>query len=113
MIGKNIDALPNLFHLFFTNNQLWQNIVYDSWNHHIFRLNDKDPAKVKIATNNIMENHTNDTSKIVRNKLLEIHFNILVFIVGIIFIIVVIIKNNQKLKSLLYTYTKSINVLQR
>jgi dimethylaniline monooxygenase (N-oxide forming) len=113
MIGKNIDALPDLFNLFFTNNQLWQNIVYDSWNHHIFRLNDKDPEKVKIATNNIMEYTENATSKMVRKTLSTIHFCIVLFIVGIIFIIVVIIKNKQKFKSLLYTYTKSINVLQR
>jgi hypothetical protein len=113
MIGKNIDALPNLFNLFFTNNELWRNIMYDSWNHHIFRLNDNDPAKVKIATNNIMENSENITSKLIRSLLFTINFYTFVFIVGIIFIIVVIIKNNQKIKSLLYTYTKSSNVLQR
>lgn len=113
MIGKNIDALPNLLNLFFTNNELWRNIMYDSWNHHIFRLNDKDPAKVKIATNNIMENTENISSKLIRFLLVNIHFYTFVFIVGIIFIIVVIIQNKQKIKSLLYTYTKSINVLQR
>jgi cation diffusion facilitator CzcD-associated flavoprotein CzcO len=113
MIGKNIDALPNLFNLFFTNNELWRNIMYDSWNHHIYRLNDNDPAKVKIATNNIMENTENISSKLLRTLLVNIHFYTFVFIVGIIFIIVVIIKNNQKFKSLLYTYTKSSNVLQR
>lgn len=111
MIGKNIDALPNLFHLFFTNNQLWQNIVYDSWNHHIFRLNDKDPSKVKIAIDNIMENHANDTSKLVRDELLSIHLYILLSLIVVVFIIMVIIRYNQKYKSLIYKKVK--NVIQR
>lgn len=63
MIGKNIDAIPNLVNLFITNNKLWTNIMYTSWNHHIFRLNDKDPNKVKIAIDNITENSNNTTSK--------------------------------------------------
>ena len=112
MIGKNIDALPNLFKLFFTNNKLWRNIVYDSWNHHIFRLNDTDLNKVKIATNNIMENTENDTSKIVRSKLLEIHLYILFVIVVVIFITIAIIRYKQKIKS--YIYIKKLkNVLKR
>lgn len=112
MIGKNIDALPNLFELFFTNNELWRNIVYDSWNHHIFRLNDKEPDKVKIATNNIMEYTENATSKIVRSTLSTIHFFIALLSVVIVSIIVMVIKNKQKIKSMLYIkYIR--NVLQR
>lgn len=112
MIGKNIDALPNLFQLFFTNNELWRNIVYDGWNHHIYRLNDNDPDKVKIATNNIMENMENATSKLVRSTLSTIHFFIVLLIICIIFIIVTIIKNKEKIKSLLYV-KRLTNVLQR
>jgi len=112
MIGKNIDALPNLFQLFFTNNELWRNIVYDTWNHHIYRLNDNDPDKVKIATNNIMEYMENATSKLVRTFISRLHFCILLFIVGIIYIIVTIIKNKEKIKSLLYV-KRLTNVLQR
>jgi hypothetical protein len=93
-------------------NELWRNIVYDSWNHHIFRLNDNDPVKVKIATNNIMEYTENATSKLVRNTLLIIHFCIVLLIVVIVSIIVMVIKNKQKIKSMLYI--KNIrNVLQR
>ena len=88
MIGKNIDALPNLFKLFFTNNELWLNIVYDSWNHHIFRLNDTDLNNVKIATNNIMENTENATSKNIRQILKIIY--IFIFIIVIIFIVMII-----------------------
>jgi hypothetical protein len=112
MIGKNIDALPNLFKLFFTNNELWRNIMYDSWNHHIFRLNDTDLNKVEIATNNIMEITKNDTSKIVRSKLLEIHLYILFVIVAVIFITIAIIRYKQKIKS--YMHIKKLkNVLKR
>lgn len=98
MIGKNIDALPNLFKLFFTNNELWRNIVYDSWNHHIFRLNDKDLHKVEIATNNIMEITKNDTSKIIRSKILEIHLNIIFGVIVVIFMTVAIIRYKRKIK---------------
>lgn len=86
MIGKNINALPNLFNLFLTNNQLWTNIMFDSWNHHIYRLNDKDPNKVKIAIENIMENSNNQTSKNIKKKMLEKYFNILLFFIVIVFI---------------------------
>ncbi len=86
MIAKNINALPNLFNLFFTNNTLWTNIMFDSWNHHMFRLNDKDTNKVKIATDNIIENANNETSKLIRKKLFEIYFMLLLFIITIFFI---------------------------
>jgi hypothetical protein len=86
--------------------------VYDSWNHHIFRLNDKEPDKVKIATNNIMEYTENATSKIVRSTLSTIHFFIALLSVVIVSIIVMVIKNKQKIKSMLYIkYIR--NVLQR
>ena len=106
MIGKNIDALPNLFKLFFTNNELWRNIVYDSWNHHIFRLNDKDLHKVEIATNNIMEITKNDTSKMIRITMLKFQLYIIFYIIlGIIVVIlttVAIIRYKRKFKSGMY-----------
>lgn len=92
MIGKNINALPNLFKLFYSNNKLWMNIMFDSWNHHIFRLNDKDPEKVKIAIENIIENSNNQTSKNIRSTIFTLYGS---FIIFIIFIIIFIIKYNK------------------
>ncbi len=112
MIGKNIDALPNLFKLFFTNNELWRNIVYDSWNHHVFRLNDKDLHKVEIATNNIMEITKNDTSKNVRIKMLEIQLRVIIWVIVVIFITIAIIRYKQKIKSGIYI-KKLKNALKR
>lgn len=83
MIGKNINAMPNLFNLFFTNNKLWTRIMFDSWNHHIFRLNDKDPNKVKIAIDNIMENSNNETSKSIKSAVIKLY--------SVIFIIIILI----------------------
>ena len=96
MIGKNINATPNLFNLFVTNNELWTNIMFDSWNHHIFRLNDKDPNKVKIAIDNIMENHNNQTSKNIKSIIIKLYSTIII----VIFIIIIIIKYRKNLKNI-------------
>ena len=95
MIGKNINAMPNLFSLFFTNNELWINIMFNSWNHHIFRLNDKDPNKVKIAIDNITENKNNQTSQKIKSIMLNYCFNI-IFVIAIIIVIIIYIKCKDK-----------------
>ena len=86
MIGKNINAIPNLFNLFVTNNELWTNIMFDSWNHHIFRLNDKDPEKVKIAIDNIIENNNNQTSKNIKSIVIRVYSTVIIIIIIIILI---------------------------
>ncbi len=96
MIGEKIDAMPNLLNLFFTNNDLWKNIMLDSWNHHIFRLNDKDPNKVKIATDNIMENSNNQTSKNIRSVIVELYKKSIIVIVIIVIILIYLKFINKK-----------------
>ena len=66
MIAQKIGARPNLVKLFFTNRSLWEKIMYDSWTHHIYRLNDPDPKKVKIAIDNIEKNHNTQISYKIR-----------------------------------------------
>ncbi len=94
MIAGKIGAKPNLVKLYFTNNALWKKIMYDSWTHHIYRLNDPDPKKVKIAMDNIQKNHHTQISYKIR-QVKEIMINkTKIFIIKLvckIFIIIVII----------------------
>jgi hypothetical protein len=58
IIAKNIGVDINMFSLLFTNPSLYYMILFDSWNHHVYRLNDKHIEKQKIAIENIQNNHT-------------------------------------------------------
>lgn len=98
MIGKKIGAMPNLYKLFFTNNTLWKNIMFDSWNHHVFRLNDENIDKVRIAEENIMEYNSNDTSNVIRETIvtkLKIGFGILIFLVLLVVVIIIFCKKRN------------------
>ena len=57
-IADNIGANVNMFSLLFTNPSLFYMVLFDSWNHHVYRLNDKNIEKQKIAIENIKNNHT-------------------------------------------------------
>lgn len=62
LIADNIGANVNMFTTFFSNPALAYMILFDSWNHHIYRLNDKDTEKQKIALENIKNVHSERTS---------------------------------------------------
>ena len=63
MIAKNIKALPNVWKCLFTNLKLFNKLEFHTWNHHIYRLNDSNPQKRKIALDNINLLSNNETSK--------------------------------------------------
>jgi len=63
-IADNIDAQINLYNLFFTNQKLFYIILFSSWNHHVYRLNDNNPEKRKIAIENIYDTYYNNKTSI-------------------------------------------------
>jgi thioredoxin reductase len=94
MIASKIGAKPDLIKLYFTNRPLWEKIMYDSWTHHIYRLNDPDPKKVKIAIDNIEKNHNTQISykiRQVKRTLFITTKKVIINIILKIFIITVIL----------------------
>ena len=90
MVAKNIKALPNIWKYLFTNFKLFNKLEFHSWNHHIYRLNDVDPQKRKIALDNINLTSANQTSNhIVRISIYSIILSTLFYI--LIFIVIVLI----------------------
>ena len=66
LIANNIDSNVNMFTILITDPYLFYMILFDSWNHHIYRLNDKDTEKQKIAIENIKEIHNEKISNKIR-----------------------------------------------
>ena len=62
LIANNIDSNVNMFTILITDPYLFYMILFDSWNHHIYRLNDKDTEKQKIAIENIKTTHNKKIS---------------------------------------------------
>ena len=93
MIADNIDAKPPYFELLFQP-KLLDYVLFDSWNHHMFRLNDKDQEKREHAKREIFNNHNNDTS-------IKIRWLVTYFIIGELIILTLIIW-------IFYIYRKNI-----
>jgi len=62
-IADNIGAQINIYKLFLTNPKLFYIILFSSWNHHVYRLNDNNLVKRTIAIENIYNNYNNKTSE--------------------------------------------------
>ena len=91
MVAKNIGALPNIWKLLFTDIKLFNKLEFHSWNHHIYRLNDDEPQKRKIALENINFNCQNGTSKyIVRISIYSIILSSLFYLIIIAIIVLII-----------------------
>lgn len=67
MIADKINTKPNMCMYLATNINLFIIILFYSWNHHYFRLNDSNTEKAKIAYDNIFETCKNDTSIMISN----------------------------------------------
>lgn len=95
MIGRNINALPNIWNFLFTNPSIFNRLEFHSWNHHIYRLNDPILFKRENALKNIIKSSQNETSKyIVRISILSIVFSslfylLIIFIIGILIYLVI------------------------
>ena len=74
LIAEKIGADVNMIHMLFSNPSLFFMILFDSWNHHVFRLNDKDPEKRKNAEEQIRKNHNNITSTKIRTIVVNEYF---------------------------------------
>ena len=83
MIANKINAKPNIWKYILTDINFFIITLLYSWNHHYFRLNDKCNYKVKIAYENIIDNFSNYTSKLVANLIVWYPFLIITFISAI------------------------------
>lgn len=103
MVATKINAHPNYIKLFFTDIILFYKILISSWNHHIYRLNDKSIIKQDIAVKNINEIYNdNKTSKKVEIFTIKWFFNYLYYL--FIFVIIVYL--------LYYSYCNKKNILK-
>lgn len=97
MISSKISTDINIIQLLFTNPNLLYMILFDSWNHHVYRLNDENKEKREIAIKNIKEVYNSKVSIKIRYSFFNTLFNILKSLILYILIIIVIIllyKNN-------------------
>lgn len=89
-ITKIIGENPNVSKLFFTNHKLWKKITYGSWNHHVYRLNDVDPSKRKIALENIDEAYNNGTSKKIESEIQKRIIKVAIIIIILLLMIILL-----------------------
>ena len=89
-ITKIIGENPNVSKLFFTNHKLWKKITYGSWNHHVYRLMDKDLNKRKIALENIDEVYNNGTSKKVESEIQKRIIKVAIIIIILLLILILL-----------------------
>ena len=97
-IADKIGANINVFELLFTNPTLLYIILFGSWNHHIYRLNDNNIEKRNIAIKNIKNGYHEKTSlkieQFIHNRIYYYLFWLIIFL-----IIVFLIYRNFKLIS--------------
>jgi hypothetical protein len=108
VIAKNIGANINMFTLLITNPYLFYMVLFDSWNHHVYRLNDKNDKKRKIAIDNIKNNHN---KKISIKLKWHIYKTVIYYLFWLIFIsiIVIYIYNKYYFKITKFIYTTSLS----
>lgn len=87
MIADNIGSNINMFELFFTDTKLLYMIVFGSWNHHIYRLNDKNAKKREIALKSITEVFDTKISVKIRNV---IYNSVCYYIFNVVFAFLVV-----------------------
>lgn len=89
VIARKIKAAPNMTKIFFTEPVFFLNILFNSWNHHLFRLNDSNIETRNNARKNILI-HRTTTTKMLKQGILII-----------VIIIIILILIMRKLKRLL------------
>ena len=72
MIADKIGAQLNKTSLLFNNPRLLYMILVGTWNHHVFRLNDPDEEKRKIAIENIKHGYDEKISEKIKNKVINV-----------------------------------------
>jgi hypothetical protein len=87
MIADNIGANINVFELLFSDFNLFYMIIFGSWNHHVYRLNDAHIENRKIALKSIKDVYNTKISTKIRNGIYQ---SIYYYIFYIIFAILVI-----------------------
>jgi hypothetical protein len=103
MIAKNIDAQINTTNLFFTNPRLLYMILFGSWNHYVYRLNDQDANKRKIAIEGIKQVYSEKSSiKLVHLIYSNIYYYLFYLLIALILVItfIYIIINSKIIKKI-------------
>lgn len=112
LVAANIGGQPSKIKMLFENPSLLYKIIFGTWNHHVFRLNDKDDEKRKIAIENIEEIYETKISKKVEITLWEHISYMIIFIIciaGVLYFIISYVLHTKqafgiikKIKKILY-----------
>lgn len=110
IVADNIGVNINMFALLFTNPSLFYMVLFDSWNHHVYRLKDKNIEKQKIAIENIKNNHNNKVTikfKSLFYFLVGFYIFVLILIIYIVMYTYYYFKKTQLFNSIRKNLTKS------
>jgi dimethylaniline monooxygenase (N-oxide forming) len=83
MVASKIGAAPNLMILLFKDPILLYYIIFNTWSHFVFRLNDPDPEKRKIAHEQIVDLKNHEASNKIKGSSLKFVFLIVLAIITI------------------------------
>ena len=116
MIAEKIHVAPALLPIAVSDPVLLYYIIFHSWSHFVYRLNDPDPAKRELARENIVLLDKNGTSnKIVKLSMKNISFIIFTFLFFILMIIVIYLSQSKeftkKLRDVSF-FKKFLNVVK-
>jgi dimethylaniline monooxygenase (N-oxide forming) len=95
-IADKIGAQLNKTSLLFNNPRLLYMILVGTWNHHVYRLNDPDEEKRKIAIENIKHGYDEKISEKIKNKVYDAIYNFFFNIFFILLFVVLFIYFYQK-----------------
>jgi len=97
-LANLMDMKPNYLWLLITDPYLAYCLLFDSWNHFAYRLNDTDPMKRTLARKMILEYHDHKTVQKIRNTGLAYVRDVIVaiFVILPIFIVIVYLLFTRK-----------------
>ena len=87
VLANKIRAKPSLLKIFFTDPVLFYNIIFNSWNHHFYRLNDSNPTSRAIARKSMVSGEMATTTLWVRS------------VIGLVTVIVIVVAALYKIYS--------------
>jgi len=88
MVAVKIGAKPSFAAIAFSDPKLFYYIIFHTWSHFVYRLNDADPTKKAIARQEILELEYNNSSK-KAEKITILLILALLFVVFIVFTIII------------------------
>jgi dimethylaniline monooxygenase (N-oxide forming) len=106
-MAKLINAIPSYFTIMLCEPFLYSCIVLDSWNPFVYRLNDEDPDKRKLAREVIIKYNSHKTSKKIRTLVTSYILRFFIALLLIILLLTLLYFYNKEIISMLTTFYKN------